>query len=309
MGILISAEKKMSAWAILKRDKLLYILIAPSILVVFFVSYLPLPGLVISFMDYDPFLKFKSPWVGFKNYIDMVQMPMFTTSIWNTFKTSGLIMVIQFFVTVSFALLLNELKNGFFKKLSQTVSSLPFFLSWISVIGMTVSLYSPYGPINDLIVFLSGGKAERTLFLAEQSLFLPNVILLSLWKNVGYASILYLATLTSIDPQLYEAAYMDGAGRFKQMVHITLPGLMPTAVMVMILAVGSLADDNFQLIYGLQNPFIDYEVIGTVVFKQGIQQGQYSITTALGLAQGFVSFSLILIANKLAKKFAEISLF
>jgi putative aldouronate transport system permease protein len=183
---------------------------------------------------------------------------------------------------------------------------LPQFLSWLAVVGLATSMYAIYGPINDLIMHFGG--TERVMFLSNQSLFIPNLVFLNLWKTVGWDSIIYLAAITGIDSQLYEAAKIDGASRFKQIIHITIPGIMPTTIILLILAMGRLFNDNFELIYGLQNPFINFEVISTVVYKNGIVEGKYSIATAFGFMQGVIAFILMAISNKISNKLSGVSI-
>jgi len=297
-----------SKWGEVKKNSMLYILLAPAVLITFFFKYLPLPGLVVAFMDFNPLLQFSSPWVGFGNFIKIFTLPMFVNAIGNTFMISVLSLVVLWPAPIIFALLINELNNGVFKKIVQTVSYLPHFLAWISVIGIAMSFYSIYGPLNDFMVSFIGPNFQRAMFLANQNFFIPNVLVLSGWKEIGWASIIYLAAITSIDAQLYEASYMDGAGRWKQFIHVTLPGLAPTIIILLILKMGSLFADNFELIYGLQNPFINFEVVSTMVYKQGILNGKYSVATAFDLVQGIISFILVLTANKISKKVSEISI-
>lgn len=300
--------KKHSKWNEVRKNSMIYFLLSPALLFTLFFKYLPLPGLVIAFMDYKALLQFKSPWVGFDNFIQIFTMPMFVNAIVNTFTISLLSLVVLWPAPIILALLINELKNGLFKRVVQTVSYLPHFLAWISVIGIATSLYAIYGPLNDLLALIRGPETERVMFLANQKFFIPNVLMLSAWKEIGWGSIIYLAAITSIDSQLYEAAYIDGANRWKQFVHVTLPGLAPTIIMLLILKMGSLFADNFELIYGLQNPFINFEVVSTLIYKQGILNGKFSIATAFGLVQGVIGFLLVMAANKISKKVSEISI-
>jgi putative aldouronate transport system permease protein len=265
-------------------------------------------GLIISFMDYNIINEKMSTWVGLKHFIDILTLPEFNTAIINTINISFLNLLICFPAPIIFALLLNEMKNNFFKKLVQTVSYMPFFLSWIAVIGMVYSLYATYGMVNDLRVLFGGENVERIMFLAQQNLFVFNIIILSLWKSFGWSSIIYLAAITGIDPQLYEAATIDGAGKFRQCLNVTLPSILPTIVIMLILAIGNIFKDNFDLIYGLQNPFIKYEIISTVIYKQGISAGNYSVSTAFGFMQGLVGLILTLGANWLSKKVNNVAL-
>ena len=290
----------------LRRHLYRYLLMLPALSFVFFFSYLPLPGIAVAFMDYNVFKGFRSPWVGLTHFTNLFRLPMFAEAILNTVLTSLLLIAFAFPVPIIFALLLNDLKGGFFKRFVQSASYLPHFLSWISVIGIVHVLYALHGPLNDLKVALFGG--ERIMLLAQQGFFLPNVVLLSIWQGFGWSSIIYLAALTSINPELYEAAAIDGANRWQRTYHISVPGIMPTAIILLILQFGGLFGANFELIYGLQNPFISFEVIPTVVFKHGIQQGNYSMATAIGFFQGIVAFVLIVLANKFAGLVSEVSI-
>lgn len=308
-NIIPSETKKTPVSKMIKRDSFFYLLLLPALVITFIFAYMPLPGLIVAFEDYDIFKgMFGSPWVGLKHIKEIFEMPAIMESIWNTLTISVLSLIVAFPAPIILALLLNELKDGLFKRTIQTVSYLPHFLSWISVIGIVSTLYAAYGPINDIRVALFGEGTERILFLAQQNLFVPNVLMLTVWKDTGWGSIIYLATLSSIDPQLYEAAYIDGASRWQQARYITLPGLMPTAMLLLILRLGGLFASNFELIYGLQNPFINYEVISTVVFKSGIQQGNYSLSTALGFVQGLLAFLLTAASNSISKRLSGIAI-
>lgn len=307
--ISLGAEKgKRQTSLLFKKNVFLYVLLLPALVMTFYFNYLPMPGVIISFMEYDIFKGFKSPWIGWGNFKELFSLPLFTKASVNTIYLSFLNLVIVFPMPIIFALLLNEIKCGAYKRVVQTVSYLPHFLSWIAVIGMAHSVYSTYGIINDLRVMVLGETAERIRFLASQDFFVPNVIILSLWKGVGWSSIIYLAAIAGIDPQLYEAAHVDGANRFKQCLYITIPSIMPTAVMLFILQIGSIFKDNFDLIYGLQNAFIDFETISTVVYKQGITAGDYSMATAIGLFQGAIGFVLVVLANYFSKKVNDVAL-
>lgn len=290
-----------------KKYKTIYFMLLPTVILVLIFNYMPLPGLIISFMDYDFLLKFKSPWVGFQNFIDIFTLPDFTGAILNTLKISLLNITIVFIVPVIFALLLNEIRNMVFKRIVQTVSYLPYFFSWASVLGIAYSVFSKYGLLNTIISYFSQ-NADKTMWLAQQNLFVPNVIILTIWKTMGWDTIIYLAAIAGIDPSLYEAAQIDGANKFKQCINITIPSILPTMVLLFILATGRIFGDNFELIYGLQNPFIDYEVISTITYKQGIVSGNYSVASALSMVQGVVNLFLVMGTNYLSKRLTETSL-
>lgn len=287
--------------------KQIYLLLLPAILFVFVFCYMPIPGLMISFMDYDFLLGFKSPWVGFANFKEIFTLPDFTASILNTIKLSVLNMTIVFIIPIIFALLLNELRNMIFKRVVQTISYLPHFLSWASVLGISYTLFSKYGAVNSLISNFNP-EYKRVMWLTIQDYFVPNVVMLTIWKNMGWDTIVYLAALSGIDQGMYEAASIDGAGRFRKCWSITLPSLVPTITILFILATGRMFNDNFELIYGLQNTFIDFDVISTLTYKFGIKNGEYSIATALSMFQGVVNLGLIVITNYLSRKFNETSL-
>lgn len=268
-----------------------------------------MPGLIAAFQDYNMFMGFwNSPWAGMKHFKEIFEVPMLWGSIINTLKLSVLTVIIGFPAPIILALMINELKNGLYKRSVQTLSYLPHFLSWIAVVGLFYSFLDVYGPLNDLRVNLLGSDTERIMYLSKQELFLPFLLLLSVWKEVGWGTIVYLAAITSIDPHLYEAARIDGANRFKQHLYITLPGMKNTAIILLLFTLGRLFASNFELVYGMQNAYIDFDVIATVIFSSGIQQGNYSMAAAVGFAEGLVALLLIIGANHLSKKVSGVSI-
>lgn len=306
------SRKKESAaelWGYVKRHRQTYLFLVPGIVLVFIFMYIPLSGLSIAFLDYNVFKGMQSPFIGLENFKKILTMADFTKSIWNTFKISVLNIVIGFPLPVLFAIMLNELNNGFFKRFTQTVSYLPYFISTIAVVGLASSIYSNYGIINDIRLAILGEGTERVLFLTLQKLFVPNVVFLELWKSLGWNAVIYLAAISGIDPELYNAAIIDGAGKFRQCIHVTLPSIANTVVILLILKIGNLFKSNFDLIYGLQNVYIDCEVISTVVYKQGINQGNYAIATALSCLEGLISLVLVIGANILSNKVNDVSIF
>lgn len=293
-----------------KKCFIFYLFLLPAVLQQFVLAYIPLGGVVVAFQDFSIFKGiFNSPWVGLKHIQAIFQIPEISQSILNTLTLSLMSLAFSFPAPLILAILLNELRNGIFKKTVQTISYMPYFLSWISVIGLCIQFFSTYGPLNDLRLILLGEETQRILFMSQQKYFVPLVIGLSIWKNTGWNSILYLAAMTSIDPQLYEAASIDGAGRFKQMITITLPGIAPTAVILLILQMGGMFSSNFELVYGMQNPYINYEVIDTLVYKSGIKAGNYSMATAIGLTRGLVALALTIGANQISKRINQQSIF
>lgn len=283
------------------KSRYLYLMLLPAAAILLFFSYGPMPGLVMAFQDFSIFRGFlASEWVGLENFVRIFSQSKFVTAIMNTVMVSVLSLLITFPAPIILALLINEIKNKFFKRFVQTASYLPHFLSWMSVVGLVQLMFSKDGLVNDLLVFL--GAEERITFLAQQKNFIWFVCGTTLWKEVGWGTIVHLANLTSINPELYEAADIDGAGYFSKLRYITLPHMLPTIVILLIFQLGKLFQSNFDLIYGLQNPFVDFEVISTIIYQTGIKSGDYSMSTAIGFIEGLIALVLVLGANKLSKK-------
>ncbi len=296
-------------WKKFKKYVPLYLMLLPGLAAVLVFQYGPIPGVVMAFQEYDMFKgMWGSPWVGFAHFKEIFTLPAFTTAITHTLTLSLISLLFTQPVPILFALLLNEVRMRKFKRVVQTISYLPHFLSSMAVIGMVHALMSTYGIFNDIRVLLMGEGTERIRFLAQQNLFVPNIITIGVWQGFGWNSIVYLSAITSIDPELYEAASVDGASRFKQCLHITIPSILPTFVMLFIMAIGRVFSDNFDMVYGLQNAYIDFETISTLVYKQGISAGNYSVATALGLFQGAAGFLLVIIANNISKKVNDVAL-
>lgn len=283
------------------RDKYLYLMLLPAVAVMLIFKYLPMGGLLMAFEDYSPFKGiFGSKWVGFANFVKIFTQPKFTTAIRNTLVVSLLDLVIGFPAPILLALLINELENKVFKRIVQTVSYLPHFLSWISVVGIVSILFGRDGIVNDIRIAL--GAQERIVFLAKQEWFIWLLLGTMVWKETGWGTVIHLANLSSISPDLYEAANIDGANRLQQIRYITIPHMMPTVIVLLIFKMGTLFSSNFELIYGMQNPYIDFEVISTIVFQTGIKTGNYSVATAIGLMEGLVALILVLGSNWISKK-------
>ncbi len=307
----LSVQRNMKKRQILERmwnNRFLYLLLLPSVAYIIFFNYIPFNGVKIAFQNYNIFSPELSEWVGLDNFKQIFSNSEIYVTIWNTLLLSLLTLVTEFPITIIFALLINEVTSSGFKKTVQTISYLPHFLSWISVIGIATALYSRDGLINNLISMITGSTTP-ILFMSEQWFFIPDVIILSIWKEMGWGSILYLAAITGVDESLYEAAMLDGAGRLKQVWHITLPSILPTIVIMLIWRIGGLLGSNFELVYGLQNPFINFEVISTFIYKRGIAGGDYAISTAYGLFNGVVNAILLILANYFAKKTTEVGIF
>lgn len=299
---LVSNRKKHSA---LWESRYIYAIIAPAVIFTAVFSYVPLAGLFLAFKEFD-IMKglIGSPWVGFDHFVKIFTYPAMAKAVWNSL-IYGLVLVFGCFpFAVILALLFNEIKNRHFKKVVQTISYMPYFLSWISVISMLYVFFATEGPLNQILGKIIGEGYENKNILMESKYFLPVIFFSSLWKNVGWSSVIYLAAIAGIDPTLYEAASIDGCGKLKQAWYVTLPSIMPVMVIVLVMAMGTLFKTNFEQVYGLQNVYTqqDTEVISTLVYRQGIENGEYSLATAFGFLEGLVSVILLLSANGVAKK-------
>ena len=279
-------------------------LIIPVLQVVIF-NYLPMYGIVIAFKDFK--LKrgiLGSDWVGLKHFERIFSEKQFYRVLGNTLRLSILGTVVTFPATIIFALMMNEVRHQKFKRVTQTITYLPHFLSWVVVGNFVYQLFSPsYGVVNSVLVKL--GLLEKPVyFMIQKSFFTPVYLLSSLWKELGWGIIIYLAAIAGIDPSLYESAAIDGAGRLRRVINITLPCIMPTISTLLILRMGSLISVGFDPIFNLYNEGV-YEVadvISTYVYRRGLIDTKYDYTTAIGLFQNVVSIVLVLSSNMIARR-------
>lgn len=295
----------------IKKYKYTYLLILPALLYIIIFGYTPLTGIILAFKDYNIFDGiFGSRWVGFDNFVTIFKHKEMVLGIKNTLVYGCVILFGGFPFPIILALLFNEIRNMRFKKFAQTVIYMPHFLSWISVIGMMYALFAIDGSVNQILRTIFGEGYEAKNILLDSNYFLPVIFVSHLWKSCGWSSIIFLAAIAGIDPSLYEAATIDGCGKFKQVIYITLPSIATTAIIVLVMSLGSMVNVNFEQVYGLQNAYTqaDTEVIGTLIYRLGIQDGRYSLSTAFGIAQGIVSLIIMLTANAFSKKIANISI-
>ncbi|OCT11099.1 protein lplB [Paenibacillus pectinilyticus] len=300
--------KMMSAeW---RRGLPLYLMILPGLLFFLLFKYLPMAGLVIAFQSYNPFEGiFHSDWVGFDNFKRLFTDVDFYRLLANTLTLSAINLFLFFPAPIILALIINELGKGFFKKLMQTVIYLPHFLSWVVVVGLTSLLFATQdGGINN---WLASNGFARIELLSDPAYFRPLFLMHNLWKEAGWNTIIFLAALASVDPMLYEAADMDGAGRWRKLWSVTLPSLRSTIIILFILRLGSVMEIGYEHVYLLQNTLNlkISNIFDTYVYRQGIQQGDFSFSTAVGLFKGLVGLALIMMANKLSKKAGEEGLY
>ncbi|MFD0712274.1 ABC transporter permease [Paenibacillus sp. GCM10027626] len=293
------------------KDRYLLLLGLPGIAYFLIYRYVPMAGLYMAFIEFSPFQGIAdSPWVGLEHFSRIFEDKEIVQVLWNTLAISFLQIVFAFPIPIVLALMLNELRNQIFKRIVQSVIYLPHFLSWVVVIGITTIFLKGNGVINDLLVQWFG-LAQPVPFLTDPDYFKPLVVLQVIWKEAGWGTILFLAALAGVNPQLYEAATMDGAGRFRQMWHITLPAIRNTIVILLILRLGHVMDAGYEQIFLLLNPF-NMEVgniLDTYVFFKGIGQSDYSFATAVGLFKGAVGLALVLSANYIAKKLGDDGVF
>jgi len=291
------------------RHKFLYLLLMPGFIWYFIYKYLPMYGLIIAFKEFN-FMKgiWGSPWVGLKHFEFLFSYPDFYRILKNTVLLNVYELVFSFPMPIILALLLNELKNMLFKRTIQTVVYFPHFLSWVVFGGIIIQLLSPNDGLVNQIRELFG--LEPIHFMTQSAYFRPIVIISLILKETGWGAIIYLAALTTIDPEQYEAATMDGATRFQKLIYVTLPGIRNTIILLFILKIGSMLDYGFEQIYVLYNPTV-YDVgdvLSTYIYRIGLQDARFSMTTAIGFFQSFVGLILIWSANRLAKRYSDVSI-
>lgn len=292
----------------LKSDYDLYLMLLPGLIAIIIFHYLPMYGIVIAFKDFNLIEGItKSPWVGLKHFDALFQAREFQRVFRNTLLINIYRLIFQFPIPIVLALLINEVSHMFFKRTVQTITYLPHFLSWAIVGALVIDLLSPStGLINTTLksfgmspITLMDKKYFRTILVASQT-----------WKEAGWSAIIYLAAISSIDPQLYEAATVDGASKWHQICHITIPGIRSTIVFIILLRISAIMATDVEQILMLYNPVV-YEVgdvIGTYVYRVGLGQMKYSYTTAVGLFQSVIGFILLVIANYLSRRYAETSM-
>lgn len=281
----------------------LYLIMIPGILYFIVFKYIPMSGIVIAFQDYSVFAGIReSDWVGLKHFRDMFGDSEFYTVFRNTLLISLYKLIWGFPGPIILAILLNEVRSIVFKKTFQTIAYLPHFLSWVVLGGILINLLAPTAGIVNLVLKAIG--FEPIFFLADPAWFRTVLVASDIWKEVGWGAIIYLAALAGVDPQLYEAAVMDGANKWRQIWHITLPALTGTIIILFVLRLGHVLDVGFEQIFVLYNPLV-YEVgdvIETFVYRVGITQADFSFSTAVGLFKSLVGLVFVIGANKLVRK-------
>jgi len=294
----------------IKRNKVVYILLAVILAYFAIFNYAPMVGLLMAFEKFSPVKGiFGSKWVGLKNFKDFFEGPYVGRLIRNTIAIGVLDLVINFPAPIIFALILNEIHQKFFKKTIQTVSYMPYFISAVVACGLVVKFVEAGGPVSMMVAKLTG--TESANLLNKKGNFWLIYVLQNMWQGLGYGSIIYLSALSSVDQELYEAAYVDGAGKWKQAIHVTIPSIMPMIVMMLILRMGaifSVGADKIILLYGPAN-YEFSDVINSYVYRMGIQETNYSLASAVGLFNSIIGTIMLLTTNAISKRVSGTSMF
>jgi len=294
-----------TTWRSIKRNKIFYLFLIPALATVGTFSYPAMYGVVMAFQNFTAGGGyFGSEWVGLEHFRTFLRDPNFYNALRNTLLLNFYAIAFGFPAPIIFALLLNEMRGILFKRVTQTITYLPHFISWVIIAGMIYRMFDTHtGSITALIRFFNNG--QNIPILRDPSFFRPMVVAFSIWKGLGWNSIIYLAAISGIDPQLYEAATVDGAGRIRKIWNITLPGIMPTIILLLILTAGSIAGDGwFDAVFNLQNPYTvsRASTLGYFTYREGIFFQRFSYATAIGLTQAVVAFTLVFSANALSRK-------
>jgi putative aldouronate transport system permease protein len=283
----------------------LYVMAVPGLAFLIIFKYIPLAGSVIAFQDYSVFKGFTgSPWVGFKHFETLFQYPEFFRVFSNTLILGFIKVFAVFPIPILLALMINEVRQAQLKKGVQTALYIPHFLSWVIVAGIAFDLFSLSGLFNIVIGWFGH---DPVLVMQESAYFRWVYMFTAIWRDAGWGTVVYMAAISSIDPQLYESAMIDGASKFKQMRHITFPLLLPTILVLFLLEIGNFMDLGFDQIFNLLTPmtYSVGDIMDTYVFRTGIQQGQYSFATAVGLFQAVIAFLLVFTFNRISRKVSD----
>lgn len=287
----------------------LHMMILPGIILIIIFKYLPLSGITIAFKDFLPSKGIMgSKWTGLDNFKYMFALPDTARILWNTLRIAVLKILFNFPIPIIVAILLNEVRNRFFKRTVQTIIYLPYFISWVILSGIILDIFSQSGIINNFLSILGG---KPVFFLGKGGPFNGLLVGSDVWKNFGYGTVVYLAAITGVDESLYESAKIDGANRLQQIINITLPGIAPIAMLMMILNLGNVLNAGFEQVFNLYNPLVydSADIIDTFVYRISLVEANYSLGTAVGLLKSVVSFILIVLSYKLAIEYSDYTIF
>ncbi|MFC5651236.1 ABC transporter permease [Paenibacillus solisilvae] len=288
----------------------LLLMLVPGTILVLVYSYGPMLGIVIAFEKFIPSKgMFGSRWIGLDNFRTLLEIPNFFQVFWNTVYIAIMKIVAGLIVPMAFALLLNEVRHTLLKRGIQTLVYLPHFMSWVILSGILIDILSPNDGLVNTVIKAFG--MEPVYFLGDPRWFPYTLVITDVWKEFGFGTIIYLAALTGIDPTLYEAAVIDGASRWRQTIHVTLPGIRSVAVLLTVLSLGNVLNAGFDQVFNLYSPVV-YEtgdIIDTLVYRTGLIDAQYGLATAVGLIKSIISFVLIVLSYRLAYRFANYRIF
>jgi putative aldouronate transport system permease protein len=305
-GVINNRNRARSNWSdAVRKHRQLYLMLIPCALLLVVLNYYPLWGIGIAFVDYNPFRGLSgSEFIGLDNFVDVFSRPQIANIVRNTLFIAILKIILGQFAAVLFALMVYEVRFQFYRRLIQTMTTLPYFLSWVVLGGAFVTILASTGPLNTSLETIG---LQPIGFLRDQSVFPWTLILTDVWKNFGFGAIIYLAALTQISSELYEAAAVDGAGRWRRLSSVTLPGIMPTIILMAALNLGNVLNAGFEQILVLYNPAVigTGDVLDTYIFRVGLQGLSYEIATVVGLLKSAVGFVLILTSYWLAARFAN----
>lgn len=301
-------KKRKKGW--FKKELPFHVMLLPAVIITIIFKYVPFAGISMAFEDYTPLRGlFDQKWVGFENFRYLFSLPGFGSVIWNTVFIAVLKMVGNLIFPVVIALLLNEVRAKKYKKTVQTVLYLPHFISWAALAGIFIDILSPSGGmVNNL---LNSMGVKEVFFLGNADVFPYTMVFTDVWKELGWGMIVYLAAITGIDPTYYEAARMDGAGRFKQILHVTIPSILPMILLMMVLSVGNVLQAGFEQVFNLYSPqvYATGDIIDTYVYRIGVIDAKFDLATAVGLFKSAISFALIMVGYKMADKLAGYKVF
>ena len=297
-----------------RRKKLqeipLHIMLLPGVILSVLFHYIPIGGIVIAFQKFVPSRGiFNSKWIGLDNFHYLFNLPNFTSVLWNTIFIAVMKIIAGLIVPIIVALLLNEVISNSFKRTIQTIIYFPYFLSWVILGGILIDILSPTnGIVNQALGFFG---IDPIFFLGNEKWFPFTLVLSNTWKEFGYSTIVYLAALTAIDLHLYEAAIVDGANRWKQTLHVTLPGIMPIVTLMAVLSLGNVLNAGFDQVFNLYSPMVysTGDILDTMVYRIGLIDAQYGVATAVGLFKSVIALGLITLSNFLAGKYAGYRIF
>ena len=303
-------KRRPSTLSILKEQRGLFLLLMPAVAVLVLFSYVPIYGVQLAFKDFDPGLGINdSPWVGFRYFEQFLTSPGIQQVFWNTLIISFLKIIFGFPAPIILAILINEVTHSGFKRTVQTISYLPHFISWIVAATLIQGLLSPSTGVvgwlyNEVL------HAQPPMILADKNLFYPMIVITNIWKEVGWGTVIYLATMSAINSELYEAAAIDGCNRLQRIWNVTIPGLMSVMVLLLILSFGGIMNAGFDQVFNMVNPLtIEVgDIIDTYIYRVGLQQFDISFSTTVGLTKNLIGMMLLITVNQISKRFSEHSL-